>query len=537
MKTFLEFGLEENVKPALLIEGGYSDLLERIPPQRRSMWDYHAAAARAQPHLSGFNEITSRELSIPLTAMITDAPNLMTGEFRRDLQQLMDASCKRVNDLVLGKMPEPVLRRRARVGWVIFAVMAVGMLLAGYGVVRLAMRIQVSSQDSEGFGVGGHPARRRVYAWILLLPAVGTILIWSYYPLGKGLVMAFQDYKIVGESTYVGLRNFVEVVSAPKFWRYLLQSFQYMSFLVGIGFCVPIALAILLHEVPRGKVIYRIIYYLPAVTTGLVTLFLWKQLLYQPTEVGILNRMVLWLNHLPQTVAALAKTGVLIGVLAVAYGLIAQCIRAANSTKHRLVTGVFGAILLGTVLWQVGVWINLGGLSGIETALWSKFDFSVQKFLYDPSLAMLWCVIPPIWATAGPACLIYLAALKGIPEEQYEAADIDGAGVWSKLWNVTIPNLKALIIINFVGAVIAGFKESSNIFVMTGGGPEDATMTVGLEIWYNAFLYLNFGRATAMAWIMGALLIGFTLNQLRILNKLQFRSAAVEEEMGEVRPA
>jgi ABC-type sugar transport system permease subunit len=95
---------------------------------------------------------------------------------------------------------------------------------------------------------------------------------------------------------------------------------------------------------------------------------------------------------------------------------------------------------------------------------------------------------------------------------------------------VTYPNLKALIIINFVGAVIGGFKESGNIFLMTGGGPEDRTMTVGLYIWYNAFMFLNFGLATAMAWIMGAMLIGFTLTQLRILNKLEFRSAGAAKK-------
>ena len=167
---------------------------------------------------------------------------------------------------------------------------------------------------------------------------------------------------------------------------------------------------------------------------------------------------------------------------------------------------------------------------GLVDALFGPFRFEPQKFLRDPDTALFWCVIPVIWAGAGPGCLIYLAALKGIPEEQYEASEIDGAGVWKKFWNVTFPNLHALIIINFIGAVIAAFKESSNIFVMTGGGPENRTMTIGLEIWYNAFFFLNFGGATAMGWIMGALLIGFTLHQLRILNRLQFRSAAVEEE-------
>jgi multiple sugar transport system permease protein len=531
MESFLDFGLEENVKPSLLIEGGFTNLLERIPAERRYMWDYHSSAAHAQPHVKGFNDIMSRELSIPLTAMITDVPDPITGRFTRNLKQLMDDSCYRANTLILGKIPDEVIARRARIGWIIFIVMATGMALAGYGVVRLAMRMQQKARDLEGFGVGGNPARRRIYAWALLLPAVGTVLIWAYYPLVKGLIVAFQEFRIVGESQYVGLSNFVEVVSAPKFWRYLLQTFQYMAFLVGIGFCAPIALALLLHEIPHGKVTYRVIYYLPAVTTGLVTLFLWKNMIYLPEKFGALNRLILWFNELPLAAASLAKLGVLAGALAISYGLIGEAARSTNSPRHRTLSGAAGGLALGLIIWIVGGWVVKAGLHGIPDALWSQFSFKKQDFLFDRGLAMFWCVIPPIWAAAGPGCLIYLAALKGIPEEQYEAADIDGAGVWHKMWNVTYPNLKALIIINFVGAVIAGFKESSNIFVMTGGGPEDATMTIGLEIWYNAFLYLNFGRATAMAWIMGALLIGFTLNQLRILNKLQFRSAAVEEEV------
>ena len=166
-------------------------------------------------------------------------------------------------------------------------------------------------------------------------------------------------------------------------------------------------------------------------------------------------------------------------------------------------------------------------------ALIRPFAFKEQSFLLDPDLALFWLIVPVIWAGAGPGCLIYLAALKGIPEEQYEAADLDGASLWHKLVHVTYPNLKALICINFIGAVVGGFKESGNIFVMTGGGPEDATMTTGLYIWYNAFMFLNFGLSTAMAWIMGAMLIGFTLTQLRILDKLQFRNLATDKSAAE----
>jgi multiple sugar transport system permease protein len=107
----------------------------------------------------------------------------------------------------------------------------------------------------------------------------------------------------------------------------------------------------------------------------------------------------------------------------------------------------------------------------------------------------------------------------------FEAADLDGAGIFSKAFRFTLPMLRPLIIINLVGAFIGSFKAMENIFVMTGGGPLNRTHTLGLEIWYNAFLYLKYGYATAAAWVMGAMLIAFTMYQLRILRNVRFTTA------------
>ena len=530
VETLVEHGLEEFIRPALLEDAGYADLLDRIPPARRKLWENLSRSARVEPYCDGFTHVMTKELSHPIEVLINDPPDPTTGEYKTELQVLMDDTVRHVNTMILGKMPDDEVARRSRIGWVIFAVMAAALVTAGAVIIKLALRAQAKWRDLEGFGVGGNAARRTVYGWLLLAPALATILIWAYFPLVRGMAMAFQDYKILGGSVFVGLRNFVEITSAPEFWRYLLQTVQYMVMMVGIGFCVPIILALLLTEIPRGKVIFRVIYYLPAVTTGLVTLFLWKGLLYDPTANGVLNRIILAFNALPPWVAAITKMALFGGLTASAAGLSGQALTTANSTRARIVEGVLALATWCLIGYFVVSRLRGGGMEALAGAFSGGFDFRAQRFLRDPQLAMLWCVVPTIWATAGPGCLIYLAALKGIPEAQYEAADIDGAGVWQKFWNVTFPNLNALVIINFVGAVVAGFKASSNIFVMTGGGPENATMTIGLEIWYNAFLYLKFGTATAMGWIMGALLIGFTLNQLRILNKLEFRSVAVEEE-------
>ena len=530
--TFVEYGLTEFIRPAMLEAAGYADLLARIPPERLELWDNFANHAKLEPYAKGFSHVMTRELGMTLEAVGNDRPDPRTGAYSRDLQGLMDVVCQNVNTVIMGRMSDEEVRRRSLIGWVLFAGILAALALGVRLIVRLALAARARHRDNEGFGVGGHPARRRLYAWMFLVPAVISILIWSYYPLARGLVMAFQDFKILGGSHYVGLRNFIEVVNEPKFWRYLWQTLIYMSLLVGIGFGAPIVLAILLTEIPRGKVLLRTIYYLPAVTTGLVTLFLWKGLLYNPTSNGVLNRLMDCFNAFPSWLAALVRCATFLGVLLCGAGLLSQARRLCYSRRGRWLFAMAGLAVSLVPLGCLARALALDGIGGVLTSVVSPFRFETQSFLRDPDLVLLWLVVPVIWAGAGPGCLIYLAAMKCIPDEQYEAADLDGAGVWLKFTHVLFPNLKALIIINFIGAVIGGFKESGNIFVMTGGGPEDASMTTGLYIWYNAFMFLNFGLATAMAWIMGAMLIGFTLTQLRILNQLEFRAANSAEEKG-----
>ena len=155
------------------------------------------------------------------------------------------------------------------------------------------------------------------------------------------------------------------------------------------------------------------------------------------------------------------------------------------------------------------------------------FDCNAEpyRWLFNENTAMISCVIPMVWAGMGPGCLIYLAALKGIPVDYYEAADIDGATFIDKILFVVFPTLKALIVINFVGVFISSWYSSTgNILVMTGGDAATRTETAGLYIWYKAFTYLDFGPATAAAWMLAFMLIGFTIYQLRILSKVEFRA-------------
>jgi len=324
----------------------------------------------------------------------------------------------------------------------ILFVLIIGFL--GYKIIR-----SYAKKDTGGSG--------SVYkGWLpvlLIAPAISIILLWKYYPLMRGAIMAFQDYKITGQSTFVGLDNFIVLARDPSFWMSLVRTCYFVFLNMLLAFTAPIVLAILLTEVPRFKIFFRTLFFLPQMTSGIVIALMWK-LMYNPTPSGFFNQVVSYLNYIP--------------------------------------------------------FVN------IESQTW----------LEDPSLAMICCVIPTVWASMGMASLIYLAALHSIPPDLYEAADIDGAGFRQKLWQITIPSLLPLIIINFVGTFISTFQNMGNIFLLTFGGPGEATTVIGLKIWIEAYNNLRFSMATSMAWILGSLLIGLTYVQIQFLNKVEYKRAA-----------
>ena len=433
-RLLVENGVGDFVRPEFLRRYGHLDVLSRMNPEWVETQDRLLDHARIEPFCPGYQNVQ--------TLALAEALDTITYDENADVKTVLSESVRTVTrDIFDTKPPEEVNRRRKTARIVFVAVL----LVIGVLVVRMFRQMVQVVRSDDTTGVAGG-ARTHAIAWLFMLPALLSILVWGYLPLVRGSFMAFQDYQIMTGTTWVGLDNFIEVFGRPVFWQSVRNTVVYVGLSLGIGFFIPIILAILLTEVPKGKLIYRTIYYLPAATSALVIMFLWRWF-YQPSPQGLLNTLL----------------------------------------------GVIGA--------------------------------DPREWLGDPNLAMLCVIVPAIWAGAGPGSLIYQAALKSVPESQYEAADIDGAGILRKTWNVTLPTIKPLIIINFIGAFIGAFHAMQNIFVMTGGGPARATYTLGMEIFFNAYLFLNFGYATAVAWILGSLLIGFTMYQLRILRNIQFTAA------------
>jgi multiple sugar transport system permease protein len=107
--------------------------------------------------------------------------------------------------------------------------------------------------------------------------------------------------------------------------------------------------------------------------------------------------------------------------------------------------------------------------------------------------------------------VIYLAALQAIPKELYEAAELDGAGAWSKFWSVTLPMLSPAIFFTLVLGAITSLQVFTEAYVMTRGGPGNATMFYALYLYFAAFEFREMGYASAMAWVLFAITMTMTL--------------------------
>jgi len=146
-----------------------------------------------------------------------------------------------------------------------------------------------------------------------------------------------------------------------------------------------------------------------------------------------------------------------------------------------------------------------------------------QNWLSEPQNAMKTIVLVSLWASAGWNMILFLAGRQEIPEHLYEAAKIDGAGPWALFRHITIPGLMPTILFVSVTTIISAFQVFGLVVTMTNGGPGDATRTVSLFIYSNAFLYFRMGYASAAAWVLFLVVGVFTIIQFRLLRgRLKF---------------
>ena len=154
---------------------------------------------------------------------------------------------------------------------------------------------------------------------------------------------------------------------------------------------------------------------------------------------------------------------------------------------------------------------------GLFNAILKTLHLPTSLWLNSADTAMPSVVIAATWRNMGSATLIYLAALQSIPGDLYEAAELDGASLWRRIWHVTIPQTRLILSLMLLLQIIATMQEFTEVYLLTGGdGPQGSTTTVVYLMYQYAFSFNNLGSAAALGVILLLVLVGFSAFYARL---------------------
>ena len=271
-------------------------------------------------------------------------------------------------------------------------------------------------------------------AYAYISPWLIGFLAFTAVPMLLSFYYSFTEADMLTSPTFVGLANYIKLFSTDEvdslFWKTLYNTCFFTFLSVPLNMALGLAIALLLNQKIKGLGVYRTIYYLPAVVSGVAVSLLWIWI-FNP-NFGILNYVLSW----------------------------------------------FG----------------IKGPAWLFSEEWAK-----------PAL-----IIMSLWG-AGGGMLIFLAGLQGIPTQLYEAAELDGASSWVKFFRITLPIMSPTIFFVLVTDIIGSFQVFTASYVMTGGGPNNATKMYVLWLYNLAFQQFKMGYACSLAWVYLLIMLGFTL--------------------------
>jgi multiple sugar transport system permease protein len=205
--------------------------------------------------------------------------------------------------------------------------------------------------------------------------------------------------------------------------------------------------------------------------------------------------------------------------------LLNQGLRGTNFFRTFYFLPHLTPIIASAILWM---WLFNPDVGPINHAI-RALGLPGPGWFSSPDWAMPGLIIMALWAAiGGNRMLIFLAGLQGVPGELYEAAEIDGAGLWTKFEHVTLPLLTPTIFFNLVLGIIGALRVFSAAFVATEGGPAYATWFYALHIYTKAFKFFEMGYASALAWIFFLVMFGFTNVQFRAARRWVYYAGQVD---------
>jgi multiple sugar transport system permease protein len=166
------------------------------------------------------------------------------------------------------------------------------------------------------------------------------------------------------------------------------------------------------------------------------------------------------------------------------------------------------SLVSGVAVAMLWIWI-LNPRFGLINWLLGMVGIQGPEWIYSGTWVIPSFVLMNLWGV-GTTMVIFLAGLQSVPLELYEAADLDGAGRLNKIWNVTIPIISPVILFNLIIGIINSFQVFTQAYVMTGGGPGNASLFYVLYLYRNAFQYFQMGYASVLAWVLFIIIAFFT---------------------------
>jgi multiple sugar transport system permease protein len=277
--------------------------------------------------------------------------------------------------------------------------------------------------------------RRELAGYLCIAPWLIGFLVFTAGAMAFSLGLTLFKTDLLTSTKFVGLDNFTRLSGDDLFWKSLRVTSYYVVLALPMQLVVALTIALILNNDKVSVIsLWRTLYYLPSIVSGIAVSLLWLWILNP--EFGLLNYFL--------------------------------------------------------------------SLTGIEGPRW----------IYSEQWAVPSFVLMGVWS-AGGNMLLYLAGLQGIPTSLYEAASIDGANAVRRFFHVTLPMLSPTIFFNMVMTLIGAFQVFTQAYVMTKGGPNNATLTMVLFLYRKGFEQLRFGYASAIAWVLFVIIMIFTLLTIR----------------------
>lgn len=265
-------------------------------------------------------------------------------------------------------------------------------------------------------------------------------------------------------------------------------------------------------------IFFGLFYVYPLFRTFYVSLFSWS-LLDEPRFIGITNYVNLsndkeFINSVG--VSFYYAIGVCVAIWVIALALALMFNQTFRFRQAYLSVYYLPAVISLTV-WSL-VWLFLYNPSfGLFSEFARWLGFTNVRMLDNPQSAMPAMILLSIWKGAPVYMLIYLAGLRAIPSDYYEAAKVDGASRLQRLWHITLPLLRPVFLYVVVISIIGAFQAFTPMYLLTNGGPGSATRVLSMFIFQNGFQFLKMGYASAASVIFLLILLVFSVVQFRIL--------------------